>query len=339
MARVILLLALVFALALAWLRFTPPSTTAYVNGLVLTMDAESHVHQAVLVRGDRIAAVGTSAEIGAASPSARIVDLGGHVVLPGFIDAHGHFPGAGLDAVVVDLASPPVGSIRRIDELLAALRTEAEQTSEGDWVQGFGYDDTLLAEKRHPTREELDHVSAKHPIWILHVSGHLGVANTPALAAAGIGRETRDPAGGVIRRDPRTGEPTGVLEESARWKLQAAVPEFSLLESIRILRRGAERYLASGVTTAQQGLGEKAHIDVLARLSWLGFVPLRLVVWPKREVADEIAAATYAPARWSGPSFRVGAVKLVADGSIQGYTAYLTRPYLTPRAGESAWRG
>ncbi|MGH7820810.1 MAG: amidohydrolase, partial [Candidatus Binatia bacterium] len=298
------------------------------------------VHEAVLARGGRIEAVGTSGEIRArAGDGARIVDLEGAPMLPGFIDAHGHFPGAGLDAWMVDVSSPPVGRIRTLTELLDALRARAADTPAGEWVLGFGYDDTLLAERRHPTRIDLDAVSTEHPIWIHHVSYHLAAANGAALGIAGIGRDTPNPEGGVIRRDPGNGEPTGVLEENAQLLVERHVPQPSALERIAILRRAIERYAAAGVTTAQNGLAEPEHVAPLWWLSRVGFLPLRLVLWPKRELGLEILEGRFDAERYRSDRFRIGAVKLIADGSIQGYTAYLTEPYHQPFQGDAAYRG
>ena len=106
-----------------------------------------------------------------------------------------------------------------MDELADALRGRAAETPAGEWVQGRGYDDTLLAERRHPTREDLDRVSTEHPIYISHTSGHLGVANSLALELAGITRNTPNPPGGVVQKDADTGEPNGVFEESGGWSV------------------------------------------------------------------------------------------------------------------------
>nr|MBP6701266.1 amidohydrolase family protein [Halioglobus sp.] len=156
----------------------PPAQQLFINGNVMTMDANNRIVEALAVRADRIEAVGSTGEIMAlAEEGAEVVDLAGRTLLPGFIDAHGHFPGSGQKVIAADLGSPPVGTVTTMAELLAALRQRAEQTPPGEWVSGFNYDDTLLAEQRHPTREELDAVSSDHPVVATHVSGHLLVAN------------------------------------------------------------------------------------------------------------------------------------------------------------------
>ncbi len=204
----------------------PPAHQVFINGDVLTMDARNSVVEAVSVRQDRIEAVGTTDEIMAlVGDDTEVVDLRGRALLPGFVDAHGHFPGSGVAQVSADLTSPPVGDKLTIADVLDALREQAATKEPGEWVTGFGYDDTLLAEGRHPTREELDSVSTEHPIAATHVSGHMLVANSMALALVGIDASTPDPVGGVISRNPGSQEPNGLLEETARQPvLDAPLP-------------------------------------------------------------------------------------------------------------------
>lgn len=127
----------------------PPPHQLFINGNVLTMDADNSIVEAVAVREDRIEAVGSTEEIMAlAEADSEVVDLRGRTLMPGFIDAHGHFPGSGLKVVAADLNSPPIGTLTTMDEVLAALKEQAAITPAGKWVSGFGYDDTLLAENR-----------------------------------------------------------------------------------------------------------------------------------------------------------------------------------------------
>src|SRR4029079_2042435 len=112
-----------------------------------------------------------------------------------------------------DLNSPPMGSMRTIDDIVAALREKAMRTPPGKWLVCRAYDGVVIAELRHPPRHDLDRASTEHPIWIVHTSGHLGVGNSRALQLAEISKDTPQPAGGAIRKDPATGEPTGVIEE------------------------------------------------------------------------------------------------------------------------------
>ena len=160
----------------------PPGHQVFINGNVLTMDAENRIVEAISVRGSLIESVGTTGEVMAlADDDSVVIDLRGQTLLPGFVDAHSHFPGSGISAIAADLNSPPIGDKTNMAEVLDALRAEAARRDPGEWVSGFGYDDTLLAEQRHPTRAELDQVSREHPVVAMHVSGHMLVANSMAL--------------------------------------------------------------------------------------------------------------------------------------------------------------
>ncbi len=314
--------------------------TLYVGGPILTMDPANSVVAALAVEGNRIAAVGSREELRDwADGDARVVDLRGRALLPGFIDAHGHFPGAGIFALYVDLNSPPIGTVAEMSDLVNRLRQKAASTAPGKWILGMGYDDTLLAEQRHPTRADLDRASSAHPIAILHISGHLAVVNSLALEKLGIDARTPDPDGGRIRRDARTGEPNGVLEENAAEAASARLLDPSLLDGVKIVREASRRYVRVGVTTAQNGFAPKNQIGALAWLSRLGVIPIRLVIWPNKEVMDEILAGTFSFSSYDPEWVHLGAVKLIADGSIQAYTGYLSRPYHVPPGDDPEYRG
>ncbi len=327
----VVLIAVAIAIA-AWFAPRRPPAVLYVGGPILTMDADNRVAEALLTDGARITAVGRAADVQPLAGSAtRVVNLAGHALLPGFIDAHSHFPGAGLTAVFADLASPPVGSVSTIPELQARLEAQATHIGAGKWVLGVGYDDTLLREQRHPTRADLDRVSSQHPVGIVHVSAHLAVVNSLGLERLGITRASPDPPGGRIQRDPTTGEPTGVLEESAAQGVIDRLRQPSLLDALKMVRRANERYLAAGVTTAQNGYTGTRDMRSLSQASRLGLVSMRLVFWPEADAADGMPADTL----WLSH----GAVKLIGDGSIQGYTAYLAKPYFKPPGIDPNYRG
>lgn len=338
LAALLLLFAAVFAL---WNFAQRPGRVVYVGGPVLTMDARDTIVRGIALDGERIAAVGSEAEIRAWSElhGGEVIELEGRALLPGFIDAHGHFPGNGLVAVFADLNSPPIGEIETIDDLVESMSRQAKEHAAGDWVLGFGYDDTLIAEGRHPTREDLDRASTDHPIAAIHVSAHLAVANSAALEELGIDANSRDPEGGLIRREPGSDEPDGVLEENAMKPLQPLLtPE--AIAGLRVLLRGGELYAAAGVTTAQSGVTPVGLFRVFDLASRLGLIPIRLMVWLDETAADALLAGTFAlPDRDAAAMLRTGAVKLIADGSIQGYTGYLSEPYSVPPGDDPDYRG
>lgn len=319
----------------------PPDHQVFVNGDVFTMDAQNRVVEAISVRGERIDAVGSSEEIMALVEEATVVtDLRGRSLLPGFVDAHGHFPGSGQYVVNANLTSPPVGDKTMMSEVLAALKARAGQVPPGEWVSGFGYDDTLLAEGRHPTRAELDQVSTEHPVVAVHVSGHMLVANSLALASVGIGADTPDPEGGVIVRRPGSREPNGLLEETARLDIMLNMQSIGLVDMYRMVKSAVREYAQVGVTTAQSGGTTPEMARGLALLSALGIVPQRMVLFAfDSEFAELIDSGEFRPQDYENARTRMPAIKLVADGSIQGYTGYLSQPYHQPYHGDVAYRG
>ncbi len=313
--------------------------TVYQGGPILTMDSTDRIVEALGVEGERIVAVGTRDEVLAwAGDAARVVDLGGRAIVPGFVDAHGHFPGEGVYSTVVDLNAPPIGPVENLDDILELLSERAGETPDGEWVVGMSYDDTLLEEARHPTRRDLDRVSTAHPIAITHVSGHLGVVNSAALTLVGLDRDSPDPAGGVMRREA-DGELSGVLEETALRFVNELILTPSGLESLRIVREGSRRAVAQGVTTVQSGLTPAGLIGPLRWMARLGVIAPRIVLWPTMEVADAVLEGELTLPEASGPDAWIGAIKLVADGSIQGYTGYLAEPYFVPPGDDPEFRG
>jgi predicted amidohydrolase YtcJ len=301
---------------------------AWIGGTVLTMNADNDTASAVAIKDGRIIVVGTDSEVMATvGDDTALTDLNGKTMLPGFIDAHGHFPMAGDSALTqVAIQSPPVGTIKSIPELLEALRAKAAETPKGEWVFGMGYDDTLLAEKRHPTKEELDSVSVDHPVFAMHVSLHMGVANSALLEQAGITAATPAPEGGVIVLDD-AGETTGLLLESAMWMILALSPQPTEEQKLQGVAMASELYASQGVTTAQMGLAAPDVVDRINKAAKKGYLPIRTIVWPGMQQAAGLNDGSYKPVSADPDFVHIGAVKVIADGSIQGYTGYLSEPY------------
>ena len=317
----------------------PPGVQVWVNARVLTMDGEDTRASAIAIEGSRIVAVGSEVDVAAwRSEADEVVDLEGRTVVPGFVEAHGHFPGAGLSAVAADLNSPPIGRIETIAQALDALRAvDARDPGEG-WLLGFGYDDTAIGDGRHLRRDDLDAVSTTRPVLVMHISGHIISVNSAALSRFDIDRESPDPEGGEIGRDD-AGEPDGVLYEHAGHALLLDAMQLPLLDQLAIAREAVRRYAAQGFTTVQNGLAPLAQIEGLHRGTRLGLIPLRVIVWPKDDVGLGLAGGELDLAGLESDRFHIGAVKLVADGSIQGYTGYLSAPYHDPGEHEADYRG
>ena len=320
---------------------TPPASQVFLGGAILTMDPNHPIAEAVAIERDRIVAVGSRADVESyVRAGTQVHDLHGQILLPGFIDAHGHFPGSGLAVVGVDLNSRPIGNTRTIGDVMAALKAKAAETKPGEWIFGFGYDDTLLTEMRHPTRDELDAASSDHPIFLMHISGHMGVANSLALEEAGIAEDTPDPNGGVIVKDPNTGRLTGLLEENAATPVQLMAMGYSAWDFIAMVKDAADEYARVGVTTAQSGAVTLQLAKGLLMASRLGLIPFRLELWPIfDELGLQLLDGSVDPESLSNDRVRIGAIKIIADGSIQGFTGYLSEPYHVPFKGDPNYRG
>ena len=315
-------------------------TRIYINGTILTLDADNSTVEAVAVRNGRIEAVGPGEEVKQQiTGKSHIVDLQGQTVIPGFIEAHGHFPFSGYDAVGVNLNSPPIGSMTRISEVLEALKEKAAGMEKGKWVVGQGYDDTNLVEKRLLVRAELDEVSTDHPVFVNHISGHLGTANSLALEAAGFDMQTPDPEGGVICRDVRTGELTGELEETANFLVTNLATNLTAEENSAVIKWAVEDYAQNGVTTVQAGFTDEKLLTGLSAASQIGQIPLRVIIWPDAELSEKMIEGKYETETHNTEFFQIGAAKIIGDGSIQGYTAHLTEPYHTAYKDDRGYRG
>ncbi|MBW2628474.1 MAG: amidohydrolase family protein, partial [Deltaproteobacteria bacterium] len=300
---------------------SPPGLQVWWNGHILTMDANGKQATALVIKDDHIIAVGSDHDVQRWLPDADVqLDLDGRTVVPGFIEAHGHFPGAGLSAVAADLNSPPIGPVTNVAEALAALaQLHADQPGD-DWLIGFGYDDTMLAEKRHLTRADLDSVSTERPIMAMHISAHMVVVNSFVLELLGIDATTPDPEGGEIHKDAATGEPTGLLLETASRSIMLDALDMPPLQQLDVVRSAVETYGQQGFTTVQNGLATLKQIKGLSAASKVGLIPQRLVVWPKDELGIAAAEGAIDLSQHATDRMHIGATKFVGDGSIQGYT-------------------
>ena len=306
------------------------ATHVYRNGTILTMDSGGSQAQALAVRGETILAVGSDAEIMAlADPHTVVTDLRGRTMLPGFIDGHSHFVSAGLMAATqLDLSSPPVGGVN-IAEIKGLIRAKAAETPKGEWILGFGYDDTGLEDKRHPLASDIDEVAPEHPVLLRHVSGHLSACNGLALAKANYTKDTPDPVGGVIRRDEH-GNPNGVLEEPpAREPVFRHIPAPTEADWMEGIKAACAAYTAKGVTTAQDGFTATGDWGALKRAHELGLLRNRVQILPGVSRMDINTFNTHVSGTQltADGKISLGAAKLLADGSLQCYTGYLSNPY------------
>lgn len=324
-----------------------PADAIWLNGTIVTLNDQQPTVQAVAVRDGRIVAVGRRGEMmRLQGAQTRVQDLDGRTLVPGFIDPHGHVSGVGLQALCANLLPPPDGTNASIAELQQTLREfmrSSQITRQFKIVLGFGYDESQLRERRHPTRDDLDAVSRELPILIMHQSGHLGVANSKALQLVDITAATKDPIGGVYRRRLRSQEPNGVMEELALFgSMMQLFPRFDQDQSIAMLERGQDLYLRYGYTTIQDGRASFAQVETAIAAAERGRLKADLVSYP--DVLDEQALQLLQPPWYHDttqqPSYRshlrIGGIKLTLDGSPQGKTAWLSKPYFKPPEGLGA---
>ncbi len=311
----------------------------FVNGNVVPMTAPDARAQALAVKGGKILAVGSDSEIERVRGRAtKVVDLHGKTLLPGFIDAHGHITGFAQQADLAVLQPPPVGTVKDIASLQAALR-EYAQTHPDGWLMGMGYDDAELAEKRHPTRQELDAVSADRPIVLGHVSGHLIAMNTKALELTGMLHPERDPPGGVIRREADGKTASGVAEESAIFIAYALTPRPTLEKQIEQLKKAQAIYASYGLTTAQDGASFPETWTLLEAAAKRNALFLDIHALPLMQ-AWPTGLEQVPFSRTYTQHLRAAGVKILADGSPQGRTAWLTHPYhIVPHGREHDYSG
>jgi len=299
---------------------------ALIHGNVITMDDTRPRAQAVLAIGDRIFRVGSDEEIeGLIDGETEVMDLEGRTLIPGFIDCHAHPIGYGQSLMSVNCGTPP---LRSIGEMVESIREEAAKRAEGEWIVGNGYDDFKLSERRHPSRWDLDSAAPNNPVIVNRLCGHISVVNTTALKLAGITVDTADPDGGRIDRDPETGEPTGVLRGSARDPIWKVIPLPGPEQLRRAVNLAARDFLSRGVTSVsdagvEDGLSVRAYRAAIDEDGARTRVNLMMSAGLLGELAKLGLSTGFGDER-----LRIGAIKIVADGSSSGRTAALSEPYL-----------
>lgn len=311
--------------------------TVYYGGDILTMEGDAPEYvEAVVVRDGKIEFTGPSGEaMQVAGAGHKMVDLKGKTLLPGFIDGHAHFGNFGLQAVGAQLLAPPDATCKDIPTLIQLLKewNTPENLALTGWIFGTGFDDSVLEEKRFPTRHDLDQVSTEHPIMITHISGHFAVVNSKGLEVLGFTAETPDPEGGIIRREGDGKTPNGVLEELAAipYMLQALMPK-DQAGADRFFNAGQDMALSYGYTTAQEGRAMQNH-ELLAANAEAGQLKLDVVSY-----IDYLFVDQYMGSQWDSRDYtnhyRIGGMKVTLDGSPQGRTAWRTQPYLIPPDGQ-----
>ena len=302
------------------------------NVILMTGDKEAQP-LSIAINNKKIVWIGSHED--ATKIQGTKINFGHQAILPGFIDAHGHASYLAFATQVANIASPPVGKIKTIKDLQIELKKFIKDSNlqPGQWLMGLGYDDSLLAEQRHPTKEDLDQVSTEHPIYLIHVSAHLGAANSMGLALANINSDTPDPSGGKIRRYENSSEPNGVFEETAAYPVQQLAMS-AYKDPIGSVKKAMEIYASHGITTAQDGASSPETIGLMQAADAQGMINLDVISYPVGQNGLDKTLETINFGSYEG-RIKVGGIKLILDGSPQGKTAYLTEPYYKPPHSES----
>ena len=284
--------------------------------------------EAVAVLGERIVAVGSEEDVMHwRGIGTTVVDAGGRRLLPGFNDAHVHFSdgGASLTAVQLNDATSLREFVKRIGDY-------ARHQPKGEWIREGEWDETKWSPAKLPTRQDIDAVTPDNPVALDRYDGHMVLANSKALALAGITAATPDPPGGVIVRDA-SGAPTGALEDAAANLMDKAIPPPSAAQRRRAIE-GAMRHAASlGVTSVQNmaddyaDVGVYGDIAIYAELLRKGKLTVRVYVAPPLIAGAEDLAKLGIGRAFGAPSLRIGALKMFADGSLGSRTAYFFQPF------------
>jgi len=307
---------------------TPPAggqaTMAVVNARVWTGDSANPWAEGIAVNGERIAAVGTSDEVRRLADGRDIIDAGGRLIVPGFIDSHVHFVDAGFD-----LASVQLRDAKTREEFVDRIRAFAAAVPAGTWITGGNWDHSLWGGEL-PDRDWIDAVTPDTPLWINRLDGHMALANSAALKAAGVTRGTRDVAGGeIVRR--ANGEPTGLLKDNAMALVDRAMPDPSDEMRDRALNAAMKHVAEQGVTSIHN-MGSWDDLETFARArktNALGtriYAAVPLANWER--LRDAVAAKTYGGPDGRGDEWlRIGGLKGFVDGSLGSHTAAFQQPF------------
>src|SRR6266436_2568691 len=300
-------------------------TIAYLHGRIYTNDPEHPWADAMAIRDGKILCVGKIdyilLECGGNDPSAETIQLKGKFVMPGFNDAHVHLGAAGAAMLSLRL-----NGVTSIEELQKRLADAVAQHKAGEWITGSGWDHTLWADKKFPNKQELDAVAPKNPVFLVHVSGHVAVANSLALVHGEIRKDTPNPPGGMIERDA-DGSATGMLEEDSAMSLVSArIPDLKIDQRRRAIQMALADAAKNGVTSAQD-FSDWADFLVYVQLKEEGKLTLRITEWlPFLQPMDQLQTMR-AQGGTTDPWLKTGALKAFADGALGSRTAAMLAPY------------
>jgi predicted amidohydrolase YtcJ len=318
-------------LALARIAAAQTPDLILIDGKVLTVDAKDSIAEAVAIAKGKIVAVGTTAQIQRlAGSTTRVMDLHGLTATPGLIDTHGHFAASGVD----ELFSVVLNDVSRVSEAVEKIRQKAATLKPGEWLVGAGWDEGKLAERRYLLASDLDKVTPNNPVWLMHTTGHYGVANSYALKLAHITAATPDPPAGTIDRDAQ-GNPTGVLKESAKDMMVALTPAPTPEQWRRGILHSIEGLHREGMTAVKDPDDTQPMWDAYRELLRENKLDERIfVLWDgghtlesARQALAVISALPKPPGSLGDDLLLSGGAKIFMDGSGGARTAWMHQPW------------
>ena len=312
---------------------TSNSATVYYNGNIITMEGDQpQMAEALVTQAGKIAYVGNLQEAQSKYKNAAQINLQNKTLLPSFIDPHSHFDMVSNTMGQVNLNPPPIGKVDSIPKMMQTLKDYKvdNNIADGDWIFGWGYDETQLAEGRPPTKTEIDKALPNNPVYLQHTSGHMGVANSKALAAMNITAATKNPAGGNIVRIKGSNEPSGLVQETATYPFMRHMLEVLAPNQAKFFEQTQGYYAKNGITTAQNGSTTRDTIQFFQKQADAGKLKIDLVALAGVSDLDENLADKNFVWKTYKNGLKVQGTKIIADGSPQGKTAYFSQPYLTP---------
>jgi predicted amidohydrolase YtcJ len=322
-----------------------PADTIYTGGDIVTVNDAMPTAEALAVKGGKIVAVGTLADVERAhkGSSTQVVDLSGKALLPGFIDAHSHYISSLTVANQVNVYAPPAGPGNDAESIVAELVKfrDANKVAKGEVIQAYGYDENVMPKGQLLNRDHLDKALPDNPVLVGHVSMHGAVLNSAAMKKWGISAQTKTPPGGVIVRKPGTQEPYGLIMETAYLPIFASLPQPTKEQEVEWSRAGQRLYAQHGVTTAHEGATHVGDLDLMKRAAAAGATLIDVIAYPFITDLEKVLAK-YPKDAWGTyeNGLKIGGVKITIDGSPQGKTALFSTPYLTGGpGGEKNWKG
>lgn len=325
----------------------PPKETAdslYFGGTILTMENSPAQVEAVAVKNGKILFAGTKSEAGHyVNDQTKQINLNGKTLLPGFIDVHGHFTSRAGMMQAIDLSPEPYGTVNSIKDLQTTIKNYIKEHNipKTQPLIGNGYDDAIMVEHRHPTKEELDAISKTNPIIVIHTSGHASVANSAMLKFLGISESAKDPEGGHYGRNKKTGKLNGKLEENASFMALLNLTEKmskgtnTQAQAMDNLMKAQEEWLSYGQTTICDGRTMGESVNLLEKAAAEHLFKADIVYFPDYEYFKKDLDAFKPKYMHYDNHLKLAGFKFSDDGSPQGKTAWLTQPYLVPPEGQS----